>query len=198
MTKIQNANLYEMLPFNIKNDNIEAKALSYVLQQSISMLCNYSDGIRIMAVIDDMSEEVIDNLAVELNMPYYNSKSNIAIKRALLKNVFVWHLKSGTKYAIKQYLSDINSLIEGETDIQEWYEYDGLPYHFRIIFSILEDADKENISTNEIIAQINRLKNARSILDDSVYNIILNEDENAYITNDGSVITDSRGNLLIS
>lgn len=164
MTKIQDASLYEILPFNIKNDNIEAQALSYAVQQAISMLCKFSDGVRVMAAIDDMPEMVIDNLAVELNLPCFYTESDLTIKRALVKEAIVWHTIAGTASAIRRYFSTISQ----DTDIQEWFEYGGKPYHFRIVATIPEEQEiKENLLKN-IVEQIKQLKNARSILDEAL------------------------------
>lgn len=160
MTKIQDSSLYEILPYNVKSDNVEVQALSYAVQQSISMLCRFSDGVRIMAVIDDMPEKVIDNLAVELNIPCYQPKSNLTIKRALIKDAFICNTIAGTASAIRRYFSTINQNV----NIQEWFEYGGEPYHFRIIV----DRNEKDLTEEELVdmeQQISKLKNARSILD---------------------------------
>lgn len=164
MTKIQNASLYEILPFNIKSDNIEVEALSYTIQQSISMLCKFSDSVRIMAVIDDMPEKVIDNLAVELNLPCYHSESNLNVKRALVKDAFIWHTIAGTVSAIRRYFSTIAQ----DTDIQEWFDYGGDPYHFRIIVTVPENQEVTESILMDMAQQIGKLKNARSILDEAL------------------------------
>ncbi len=164
MTKLQEASLYEILPFNIKSENIEVQALSYAIQQTISMLCKFSDGIRVMAVIDDMPEKVIDNLAVELNLPCYHPESNLNVKRALVKDAFVWHTIAGTVAAIRKYFSTISQ----DTDIQEWFDYDGEPYHFRIVANVPEDQEVTESVLIDIAQQIVKLKNARSVLDEAL------------------------------
>lgn len=164
MTKIQDASLYEILPYNIKSDNVEVQALSYAIQQSISMLCKFSDGVRIMAVIDDMPEKVIDNLAVELNLPCYHTESNINVNRALVKDAFIWHTIAGTASAIRRYFSTISQ----DTDIQEWFDYGGDPYHFRIIVTVPENQEITEDILIDMAQQIVKLKNARSILDEAL------------------------------
>lgn len=164
MTKLQDASLYEILPFNIKSANIEVQALSYAIQQTISMLCKFSDGVRVMAVIDDMPEKVIDNLAVELNLPCYHPESNLNVKRALVKDAFVWHTIAGTAAAIRKYFSTISQ----DTDIQEWFDYGGDPYHFRIVAAVSEGQEVNEEMLKDIGVQIERLKNARSVLDEAL------------------------------
>lgn len=164
MTKIQDASLYEILPYNIKSDNVEVQALSYAIQQSISMLCKFSDGVRVMAAIDDMPERVIDNLTVELNLPCYHIESNINVKRALVKDAFIWHTIAGTASAIRRYFSTISQ----DTDIQEWFDYGGDPYHFRIIVTVPENQEITEVILVDMAQQIFKLKNARSILDEAL------------------------------
>lgn len=162
MTKIQDASLYEILPFNVKSENIEVQAFSYAVQQAISMLCKFSDSVRVMTIIDDMPESVIDNLAVELNLPCFHVESSLDVKRALVKDAFIWYNTAGTAYAIRRYFSTISQ----DTDIQEWFEYGGAPYHFRIIATVPEEQTIDTTLFNDIIIQIERLKNARSVLDE--------------------------------
>jgi len=164
MTKIQDASLYEILPFNIKSDNIEVQALSYAVQQSLSMLCKFSDGVRIMAAIDNMPEKVINNLAVELNLPCFHPESNIDVKRTLVKDAFIWHTIAGTASAIRRYFSTISQ----DTDIQEWFDYGGDPYHFRIIVTVPENQEVTEDILIDMAQQIVKLKNARSILDEAL------------------------------
>ncbi len=164
MTKLQDASLYEILPFNIKNENIEIQALSYAVQQSLSMLCKFSNGVRVMAVIDDMSENIIDNLAVELNLPYFHTESSLNIKRALVKDAFIWHTIAGTASAIRRYFTTISQ----DTDIQEWFDYGGDPYHFRIIATVPENQEVTENTLIDMAQQIVKLKNARSILDEAL------------------------------
>ena len=164
MTKLQDASLYEILPFNIKNENIEIQALSYAVQQSLSMLCKFSNGVRVMAVIDDMSENIIDNLAVELNLPCFHPESSLNIKRALVKDAFIWHTIAGTASAIRRYFTTISQ----DTDIQEWFDYGGDPYHFRIIATVPENQEVTENTLIDMAQQIVKLKNARSILDEAL------------------------------
>lgn len=164
MTKLQDASLYELLPYNIKSENIEVQALSYALQQSLSMICKFSDSVRVMAAIDDMPEKVIDNLAVELNLPCFHPESGISVKRALVKDAFIWHTIAGTASAIRRYFSTISQ----DTDIQEWFDYGGNPYHFRIIATVPDNQEVNENTLRDIGVQLERLKNARSILDEAL------------------------------
>lgn len=197
MTKIQEASLFEILPFNVKNENIiEIKALSYALQKSIEMLCRYSDGTQIIANIDKMSEAVINNLTAEFNLPCFDLEQDLKIKKALVKDAFNWHRRAGTVSALKRYFDDITQYIVADINVQEWFEYDGLPYHFRIVFTILEKETIEN-EINNIESYLEQIKNARSVLDESIFIILLDEDDVVYTAYDESVYTDQEGNVYI-
>jgi phage tail P2-like protein len=164
MTKLQEVLLSELLPFNVKQDNIEIEALSEALHQGIALACRYADGVKVMVAIDSMPEDVIDNLAVEFNIPCYHDYLDLSIKRALVKEAFDWCKRMGTPYAVRKYFSTISP----NTDIQEWFEYNGEPYHFRIVATIPEDQEVSNDTFKDIAIQIERLKNARSILDEAL------------------------------
>lgn len=164
MIKLQDSGIYDILPFNVKSANIEVQALSYAVQQAILMICQFSNGVRVMTCIDDMPESIIDNLAVELNLPCYHSESMLNVKRALVKDAFIWHTIAGTASAIRRYFSTISQ----NTDIQEWFDYGGNPYHFRIVAAVAEGQEISEEMLKDIGIQIERLKNARSILDEAL------------------------------
>lgn len=164
MTKIQNANLYEILPFNVRNDDIEIQSLAFALQKGISKICQYADRVKVMSNIDNITEDVINNIATELNIPCFDVNYDIKIKRILIKEAFIWHTISGTASAIRKYFATISK----DTDIQEWYDYNGEPYHFRIIATVPEEQEISEKDLNDIAQKISKLKNARSILDEAL------------------------------
>lgn len=88
-------------------------------------------------------------------------------KRELLKNSLKLHKFRGTKYALVRVLNILG--LNG--DVQEWFEYDGKPYHFKISIEMNNrafDFDTEN----SLIELINANKNVRSKLETLTVDLI--------------------------
>lgn len=78
--------------------------------------------------IDELPEEILDELAYDLNIPWYVSTADIAAKRKIIKNSILVHSHLGTVDAVNMVIQDYFE--SGE--VEEWFEYDGKPYFFRI------------------------------------------------------------------
>jgi phage tail P2-like protein len=85
----------------------------------------------ILPNIDQLPVELLDELAYELHIDWYEPTASIDIKRALIKNSDKVHMYLGTPYAIEQVVLDYF----GDGTIEEWYQYGGEPYHFRFVTS---------------------------------------------------------------
>lgn len=79
--------------------------------------------------IDDLDDQTLDEMAYELNVPWYDSTAPIYTKREIIKKSDLVYSKLGTKYAIEQ----IISAYFGEGVLEEWFEYGGEPYHFKVL-----------------------------------------------------------------
>lgn len=160
MTKIQDLQLKELLPSNLTSDEVDA--LSFAINAATAKVCAAADTIRIIALIDEAPEEIIDYLAVEFNSQYYDQSLDLEVKRNVVKNTLARYAKVGTVGIIKDYLASLGEDVE----ILEWYDYEGEPYHFSIYVTMSPDSEV----TEELIAEtkdkINNLKNLRSIMDE--------------------------------
>lgn len=112
----------------------------------------------IITNFDKMPEEVVDLLAWQWHVDYYDSTADVKTKRKLVKESLEVHRHKGTKYAVNMVVSAIS---EGYY-IEEWFEYGGKPYHFRIVET---DGDLISYSEKEIIKAVKDSKNVRSWLD---------------------------------
>ena len=82
-------------------------------------------------------------------------------KREIIKNAIELHRYKGTKYALVKVLSSLN--INGE--IQEWFEYEGDPYHFKIDIILQNYAYNEKVF-DSLKKMIDEYKNVRSVLEE--------------------------------
>ena len=80
--------------------------------------------------------------------------------RELIKNAFEIHYYSGTFYSLNKALSALYA----DAKVKEWFDYSGLPYHFKLEL----DASKNGVSPQTLKRSdeiINTYKNVRSVYD---------------------------------
>lgn len=105
-------------------------------------------------------DELLDIVAVAEKVDLYDSSLPIAKKRALVQNSEMLKRKKGTRGAIELAIATLFD----DGKIYEWWEYDGLPYHFYVEIFLPESGlnEKEAILLSRLI---NLYKNERSQLD---------------------------------
>ena len=116
------------------------------------------DKSLIYTQIDELDEAVLDILAYDLKVDWYDTEAGIENKRQAIKECILVHKFKGTKYAVE---TAMRSMYDKVT-VSEWFEYGGEPYHFRIAIYA---------STN-IIGKLQYAKNLRSVLDEVIFEII--------------------------
>lgn len=84
---------------------------------------------RLYTRIDELPESLLDILAKDFKVDWYNYNHSIETKRNVIKDSFFIHRHLGTKAAFARALSDVYP----NSTAQEWYEYGGNPFYFRII-----------------------------------------------------------------
>ena len=102
-------------------------AMSEVLSDVFNALDTGKSLIRTQ--LGTLPEEILDLIAVEKNIFWYDPNADADIKRNIIKNCNKVFRTLGTNYAIEQVIADYF----GDGQIEEWYEYDGQPYHFRVL-----------------------------------------------------------------
>ena len=133
------------------NPTDEINAFAYALQKAVQQLTEYANKAMCLAGIDDIDEDILDLLAVEFRAVNYLQSYDIEKKRNIIKSVLTTYTTAGTAAAIKQFVQDVYN----DSDIEEWYDYDGDPGHFRINIYDVYSADKV-AQINKIIAQLGK------------------------------------------
>jgi len=155
---LSNASLTDLLPTWMKRDDFDkalAESVSYYAKDmaaNMKVMSKWADE-----AIDTMSEQYLDLLAYELDVTWYLYDADIDQKRSIIKNARKVHWKLGTKWAIEQVLA----VYFTSATVEEWYEYDGEPGHFRInsAFSELYENDESFLTV------LNTVKRYSQILD---------------------------------
>lgn len=134
------------------------------LDQEVKLLFIYSR-------INDLDEKTLDELAWQTSIDWYDTTADIEIKRKLVKSAIKIHKTIGTPYAVE-------TLIEtyfGDGYVQEWFEYGGDPYMFKVVTS--NSAVTAELA-NQFIKVLNKSKNTRSHLEQIL--ITLSNEMNLY------------------
>lgn len=118
-----------------------------------------TDLLLIYPAIDSMNEQLIDYLAVQMHVDEYDDTENLDVKRQQVKRSFLLHRLKGTKYAVQKAVSTVYQ----SAKVEEWPEYSGEPYHFRV--TGITAPMNETKTINKLVRLINAYKNTRSWLD---------------------------------
>lgn len=147
----------------------ERTALAHAFDIQKKKFLERVDRAYIWADLEKVNDKYLDYLAIENRALLYNSLLTPNVKRNLIQNSAYWHMKIGTQQVVEEILNNV--FPENDTTVMQWYEYNGIPYHFKV----LTNTDMDVESTEEFMRMIRKVKNARSRLDELGFlrNIIL-------------------------
>ena len=116
--------------------------------------------------IDELDEDVIDSLAWQFYVDFYDYTLSLEKKRELVKSSLRLHRIKGTPQAV----IEASTTVFGRTKLREWFEYDSNPFYFSLDVDVTETgASPEELKKLETL--INAYKNKRSWLE--ILNIFL-------------------------
>ena len=121
------------LPGPLKNDE-KMLALGRVIAAELQENIRLARLNIIYARIDELDEDILDILARDLHVDWYEDTHPIAAKRQVIKDSVKVHKRLGTKYAV---LTALRSVFP-DSDVQEWFEYGGEPFCFRIHLNLTD------------------------------------------------------------
>ena len=116
--------------------------------------------------IDELPEELLDILAYDLHVDWYDYAYTLETKRNVLKGSVDIHKRMGTKYAVEKAISAVYRTAA----VKEWFDYGGEPYHFKVTVNI-GDTGLEEETTRQIEEKMWFYKNLRSHCDGIFYAI---------------------------
>ncbi len=153
---IQNTKLIDIVPPFMRDD------------RTVRGLCAAADAMfkqMIHAVyiawwrkyIGELDADQLDEIAKQIGVSWYDDGADISSKRSVLKNYENVLAIAGTPDAVKFAVKDLF----GEVEIMEWQEYDGQPYHFKMLVNAKLTED----NTKRFASAVASAKNVRSIMD---------------------------------
>lgn len=129
--QLETLDFCKLLPAFMRSDKAN-QALASGLNEWIPPLAARARQMSTWDVIDQLEHVELDALAQELNILWYDTGAELAVKRDLIKNSDLVYRRLGTKWAAE---SVIRSYFE-KGYITEWFEYGGKPGTFRICATV--------------------------------------------------------------
>lgn len=124
MIDLQAFSLNDILPASIKN-NEENRALAEAITL---MLQQVFEETSILDPRMPLAERLLDIVAKENHVDYYDETLSLDQKRQLIQNSWRIHRRKGTVAAIEE----VVSILLDRAQVIEWFDYDGEPYFFKI------------------------------------------------------------------
>ena len=149
------------LPEPLRNDE-NMLALGRIIAGELQENIKLARIAIIYARIDELEDDILDILARDLHVDWYEESYPIAVKRQVIKDSVKVHKRLGTKYAVVTALRSVFP----KTEVQEWFEYGGRPFCFRII---LDMTDATPADYSQIVRTAEFYKRLTSHLDEVVY-----------------------------
>lgn len=164
MKELQELSLRDVMPENFLQDS-NVNAIISALDPELKQVTQSISNEYILSRLDELPENVIDLLAWELHVDFYDLAKTLRMKRDAVRGSLLWHMKKGTRWAIVKALD----MIGIDAEVIPWYEYNGIPYAFKV-HGVLRDEYYTQMGvddiTNLIRRAVNEAKSARSYLDE--------------------------------
>ena len=155
---INHISLMDLLPVNLKEDS-EVVNAAKALDDEINLVTKATSELILFANLDNLPEKVIDLLAWQLHVDFWDNDFDIKIKREMVKNSISWHKRKGTPSVVEEVVSKFLD----NAVVRENWEYGGAPYCFKV--DTITGPMVSDKTINEIVKAINAVKNTRSHLD---------------------------------
>lgn len=159
MIELDKIKLADVMPANLLKDDV-MRAMCEALDIQITKLVDNNKKLSIYANIDNLPENVIDYLAWQFHVDFYEDTMTLQQKRDSVKKSIVWHKHKGTVGVVEDYVTTIF----GGAKVYEWFDYDGEPYHFKIDLITADIPTPKALQ--KIIEAIFTIKNTRSWCDE--------------------------------
>lgn len=157
MIDYQTVSMLDLLPPNLRSDPVLAAAAAAIDAEAQATAAEIRE-LDIYGRTEEWISEETDELAWQYRPPYYDSALPLEQRRELVKNAIPFHRTKGTPAAVEQLIA----LLFGEGDVEEWWQYGGDPYHFRVITN---NADVTTSRAREFIQAVEAVKRLSTTMD---------------------------------
>lgn len=138
---LKNAQIADGLP-RILGEQPWVKALSMAMLELHQKTMGYIAGSQIYTAIDTVAEEVLDALAVNWKIDWYDTGYDIEQKRRIVKTALNIRRTMGTAGAAR---TQADAIYPG-TKLEEWFEYGGTHGKFRLRVNITTVEERQKFA----------------------------------------------------
>lgn len=153
------SDVLKLLPHSLRQDPVFI-AIAEAIEIQLKQAYREAESISNLVNIDAIPGELLDLLAFEKHVDFYQSNLPIEQKRNLVKSSISLHRKKGTPAAIQEVFKKLAL----DSKLKEWFQYGGEPYYFKIEVNIKDKSVSEE-TFSSLITMINEYKNTRSHLE---------------------------------
>lgn len=176
MIKLQDTGLIEGLPPGIAEQHW-VKVLDAVFRERQKKELEAVRKVFVYTAIDSAPENILDILAVQFKVDWYRDDYPIETKRRVIKTAMEVRRYCGTEWAVRQAISAIYP----NSEIVEWYDYNGTPGHWRLRVNITENADIAYYTIKRMESLLGYAKRCTAHLERILYTAAPKEKATSYI-----------------
>lgn len=160
-------NILATLPVALQGDK-SVTALADAIAEQLANRPEEIERLRIYPNIGRQDEKLLDILAYDFKVDWWDPDYSLEEKRRTLANSWRVHKILGTKAAVETAIRAIYP----HAEVREWFEYGGKPYHFKLNIDLtgeLSDAARPY----RVLDRVNFYKSLRSHVEEIVFTIVV-------------------------
>lgn len=137
---------------------------------------------EVLCRVDELPENVLDALAYNLDVFWWNPNASLTEKREGIKQALASHRRLGTTQAVQD---AINTYLGGGL-VEEWFVYSADPFHFRIV---MPDADIVSDDYAAFLRVLEGAKRFSAVMDGFTDFYLTDENNDQLLHDDDSPLT---------
>lgn len=157
------ANLLRQFPLALQMDK-QMQIMATVIAAAFAQRWPEAELGILYPAIDLLPERILDILAYDFKVDWWNPEYDLEEKRRTLKDSWRVHKTLGTKAAVETAISAVYP----DTKVEEWFEYGGEPYRFRLWINLTDD-DIDSERMRRVLDRLAYYKSLRSHVDAIYY-----------------------------
>ena len=156
MSNLSDQKLIVIAPSSISGDKT-IRNISAAVDPELRKISSDTLLLLLLPRLDELPEKIIDALAWQYHVDFYDDAATLEKKRSLVKQSIKWHRRKGTPSVVEE----VCTAVFKSAKVEENWEYSGEPYHFKVMM-ITEAVPDISVLNSRAIEHT---KNVRSWLD---------------------------------
>lgn len=161
-------NILASFPIALQGDP-SAAALADVAARLLARRPEEIDRLQIYPNILRLDENLLDILAYDFKVDWWDPNYSLDEKRRTLKDSWRVHKLLGTKAAVETAIRAVYP----NAEVKEWFQYEGgKPYHFKLNIDLTGEAS-DAARPYRVLERVNFYKSLRSHMEEIVFTIVM-------------------------